>query len=116
MDGLIPLAVVVAVVAPLVLAIWLRRTPVFWLPAIPPVVLGLVAFGSITEIHGDVGGVGALANGVMWLGGMCLLGYGALCLAVGTYGYRRARQQRPAPPQLPAELPPVTVVKDPARR
>jgi hypothetical protein len=98
-------------IAPAILTYALRRTVLFWLPGAALIVLGLVAFGSMSDTHGDVGGIGAMANGVMAIAGMIALGYAALCLALGGLARSRAsRSRQSVPPRV--ELPPATVVKD----
>jgi hypothetical protein len=113
MEGLI----LIAVVLPGVLTAALRRTVVFWLPGTGLIILGLVAFGSLSDTHGDVGGVTAMANGLVTLAGIGAIVYGLICLVVGATSYTRSSRSpdvhRPWPP---VELPPASVVKDVSNR
>ncbi|HEY0476523.1 MAG TPA: hypothetical protein VGD37_03315 [Kofleriaceae bacterium] len=107
MEGLV---IVIVLFAPALLLGWLRKTLLWWTPGAALAILGLVAFGSVSDTHGDVGGVAAMGNGVVVIGGMCLLGYALVCLVVGARGQRGARE--PALRPVPVELPPAVVVKD----
>jgi hypothetical protein len=98
-------------IAPAILTYALRRTALFWLPGAALVVLGIVAFGSISDTHGDVGGIGAMANGVMAIAGMLALGYAGLCLLLGGIAYGRASRSRRGIPQH-VEFPTATVISD----
>jgi hypothetical protein len=102
-------------IAPAILTYALRRTRLFWLPGAALVVLGIVAFGSMSDTHGDVGGIGAMANGVMAIAGMLAFGYAALCLVLGGLASGRASRSRQGVP-LPVEFPPATVVSDLSNR
>jgi hypothetical protein len=108
MDALILLAVVLG---PPVLGVALRKTRLFWLPGIALIALGFWSFASMTDTHGDVGGIAALGNGIAAIAGVTLCGYGLLCLVVGGFAYRRALRTSDmhAPP---VELPPAILVKD----
>lgn len=115
MEGYLLVAVLVL---PGVLTAALRRTVMFWLPGTALIILGFVAFGSMSDTHGDVGGLNAMANGVLALAGIGAIVYGLVCLVAGAFGYtrssRRPNVHRPWP--LPVQLPPATVVKDVSNR
>lgn len=115
MEGLILFAVLVL---PGVLTAALRRTVVFWLPGAGLLILGFVAFGSMSDTHGDVGGITAMGNGFAALAGIGAIVYGLICFVVGASGYARSAPRpnvhRPSPP--PVELPPASVVKDVSNR
>src|SRR5437868_4818174 len=87
MEGYI---LVAALVLPGVLTAALRRTVMFWLPGTGLLILGFVAFGSMSDTHGDVGGLNAMANGVLALAGIGAIVYGLVCLFAGAFGYTRS--------------------------
>ena len=109
MEGLIIIAVLIL---PGVLTSALRRTVLFWLPGVGLLILGFIVYGSISDTHGDTGGVVALGNGFAALGGIASIGYGLLCLGAGSFAYLRSITPSVHLPPPPVELPPVTVVKD----
>ena len=111
MEGLLLLIAI----APAILTYALRRTAVFWLPGAALVVLGIVAFSWISDTHGDVGGMTAMANGVAMIAGVSALAYAALCLLLGGIAYGRASRSRQGIPQgIPpyGEFPTATVIRD----
>lgn len=85
-----PALVLVAMILP-VIAIMLRRTWAWWLPGALLVVGMFITFGLIEPPEDDIGGIGALANGVLVL---AALGLGALSLisfALGGIGRNKAK-------------------------
>jgi hypothetical protein len=103
------LVLLALLVVPPTLVSALKHTPVFWIPGAALLVLGGAAFLSMPDTHGDVGGMNAMAAGVLGIAGMVLLAYGLICLAIGArLNARHARAAAPA--AVVVELPPAIVV------
>jgi hypothetical protein len=97
-----------------VVVIVTSRTVVWWVPRLIPAILGIVALSQRESTHGDVGGMQAMANGVLTLFALIMLG-----LSVITLGARllRSASRAPAggfphapPPPPPPAIPPAYVV------
>jgi drug/metabolite transporter (DMT)-like permease len=109
-DALSLLAIIALLVLPPTLVHWLRRTRWFWLPGAGLIVLGIVAFASMPDTHSDIGGMNALASAMLAISGICLLIYGAVCLAIAYRLHARAVPRPYIPPPPAVELPRAIVV------
>ena len=94
------LVVLLVVVAPPFLAYAARNTAGWWIPGFALLVGGVIPFGLLEDTHGDIGGIGALGNGVLVIMGLALLAYGLLLLAI-TFATRAALRRRQPRPSLP---------------
>jgi hypothetical protein len=85
----------------------------WWVFRVMPAIVGFVVLNQRGDTHGEVGGLQALANGVLTLAAMVLIG-----LSVVTLGYRLLRRGGGAPadefpppqPPSPSAIPPAYVV------
>ena len=68
-------------------------------------------FGQMSSPHGDVGGMGALANGVLSLGGIGLVVAGLMALVAGGVGQTKKPPVDATPPDADVPLPTATVVQ-----
>ena len=104
--------VVLGTIALFVLAFALGRTRGWWVPGVLVMVAAAVLFAAIEDTGGDVGGVGALGNGVLAL---AAIGLGAVGLVLVVFGaVRRATvmQLEAATSSPPAEpLAAATIVR-----
>lgn len=91
MDGLLAFAVLVL---PIVLAYFVRTTRWWWAPPlIPWATAGVLVSMQDHDHPGDVGGIGAFGNGILVLGALGLVAYGAILLLV-THLTRRTRPKQ----------------------
>jgi hypothetical protein len=98
------LVIVLVLFVPLLLLAFTSRTQWSLLPGILVIVGACVTFGLIEPVHDDIGGMGALANGVLTLAAIGLSIYGVILLAVGAKLYRKPERRQPT------TLPAATVV------
>jgi hypothetical protein len=73
----------------------LKRTPAWWVPG-AVLLLGAVAMlTQMEDTHGDVGGVGAMDNGITFIGSciVTIVGLIALRVGAGNAAFRRARAE-----------------------
>jgi len=94
------LFVLTVVLAPPLLAYACRNTAGWWIPGFALLVGGTIPFGFLEDTHGDVGGIGAMGNGILVIMGFALMAYGLLLLAI-TFGVRAALRRRQPPPRIP---------------
>jgi len=81
-----------ALVVPIVLAYVLRGTAWWWLASVLPWIGAAILVTMVDHDHpGDVGGIGAFGNGILYLGAIGLASYGAILLAMA-YVARRWKQ------------------------
>lgn len=80
MDALIGIGVLVAILLPFG-ARALRQTRIWWMPGALLFVGAIAMFGQTESTHGDVGGMQALANGVLMLTGIGLSVLSVIALA-----------------------------------
>lgn len=91
------LVIVLFVFGPLLMLAFVARTRFSWLPGILVIAAAVVLFGMIDDdLHGDVGGIGAFANGVLTLAASGLSIYGVILLCVGASMYRKAERRQPS--------------------
>ena len=93
------LVIVLVLFVPLLLLAFTSRTQWSLLPGILVFAGACLTFGLIEPVHDDIGGMGALANGVLTLAAIGLSIYGVILLAVGAKLYRKPN--RPQPSSLP---------------
>ena len=76
----------------------LRRTSWFWLPAAMLFVAGVATLASIEPSSGGgaAGAIGALGNGIAYLFGLFLFGYGAIALLIGSVSWVRHQKREQA--------------------
>ncbi len=88
------LVIVLVLFVPLAFLVVLRRTRFAWLPGVLLIAGAFVLFAMIEPVHDDVGGIGALGNGVMALAAIGGGTYGLVLLAIGASlsGKRRRPQ------------------------
>lgn len=96
---------------PLLLLAFVAWTRFSWLPGVLVIVGAMVMFSMIdTDLHGDVGGISAFANGVLTLEAIGLFVYGVILLVVGALLYRKRERNQPSPRSQSSPLPVATVV------
>ena len=98
------LFVVVVGFGPLVMLALLVRTRFAWVPGTLLMVGACVTFGVIPPVHDDIGGMGALANGVLTLVALGTFFYGLLLLVTGCVLSPKSERRQASP------LPVATVV------
>ena len=102
MDPGVVLALVLLV--PLLLLAFTARTRFSWLSGTLVLVAACAIFATIKPVHGDVGGIGALGNGLATIAAVGLSIFGLVLFVVGCLlGPKRERRQ-------PSTLPVATAV------
>lgn len=109
MSTLVGLAVMGTLVVS-VLAWAVRGTRAWWIPGALLLFAAVMTVSLISGTGGDVGGIGALANGIVTLGFMGLLFLSLVAFVIGGAG--RATASKQAPPAEPeVTLATATVVR-----
>ncbi len=95
MDGLFEIVVLIILASPLI-AFALRRTGFGLIPGSLLMFGAVLLLVTIRPVHDDVGGIGALGNGIQAIGGIAIGLWGLISFALG-----RPRSRKPAVPALP---------------
>jgi hypothetical protein len=90
------------ILVPLLLLLFVARTPLSWLPGALVIAAACVMFGMIEPVDAHAMPIDALGNGLLTLGAIGLSVYGVILLAVGAKLYRKAQPQ-------PERQPPITL-------
>lgn len=91
------LLIVLVIFVPLVLLAFTARTRFALIPGVLVIIGACVTFGMIQPVHDDVGGIGALANGVLAVASVGLAIYGLILLALGGRLYRKRERRHESP-------------------
>jgi hypothetical protein len=110
MENIIALGVMFVVVVSLV-AYALRGTSMWWVPGTLMLVAAFMAMMAMGSTRGDIGGMQAMANGVLGLGAVGLLVGGSVAFIVGS-PRRDAATKSPTPPEPVEPLAKATVVSE----
>lgn len=106
MDALIGIGAIIAILLPFG-ARALRRTRIWWMPGSLLFIGAIAVLGQTESTHGDVGGMQALANGVLTLTGIGLGILSLLAFALGGWSRFLGAAKDPLPS---GQLPVATVV------
>jgi hypothetical protein len=99
------------VIAPPLLVSALQKTRLWWTPGVALAIGGMIPFTQLdTTAHAEDAALAGLANGALFIAGMCLLGYGALMFAISVAVQRSLRKRAATPPPPAPELPEAKVV------
>jgi hypothetical protein len=91
------LLIVLVIFVPLILLAFTARTRFALIPGVLVIIGACATFGMIEPVHDNIGGIGALANGVMAVAAIGLSIYGLILLAIGGRLYRKPERRQVSP-------------------